>query len=262
MEGPLGLCWTPVFENISLQTILVTYVAMLFSLSVHEASHATAAYWLEDDTARRLGRMTLNPIAHMDLLGTVILPLLGMFSGWRVLGWAKPVPVDPRNLTRKYSQRVGMAMVAGAGPGSNLLQSLLFIPILALVVRSLTPDVAAIRMDVLFGAMYANAEAFHRVGQWSPAQILMLMLLGRLVTINVGLALFNLLPVGPLDGASIIRGFLPWRWLPAFDKAQPTISIILLIAFFMGAMKYVLGPLFFLAERFYIEPFARLVLGV
>ncbi len=81
------------FDNIQIATVLVTYVAVLFALSVHEAAHATAAYLLEDDTAQRMGRMTLNPIAHMDLLGTLILPLLGMLTGARVLGWAKLVPV-------------------------------------------------------------------------------------------------------------------------------------------------------------------------
>jgi len=250
-----------VFENISFQTVLVSYVAVLFSLSVHEASHATAAYWLEDDTARRLGRMTLNPIAHMDLLGTLILPLLGMLSGWRVLGWAKPVPVDPRNLTRKFTQRVGMAFVASAGPGSNLLLSFLFLPILCLVIRAWTPDVAFLRENIFKAAMYANAEAFHRAGGWSPGEVLTMMLLGRLVIINLGLAIFNLLPVGPLDGASIVRGFLPWRWLPTFDRIQPTISIILLIGFFVGFIGYLLWPFFYLAERFYLTPLSRLFLG-
>jgi Zn-dependent protease len=93
-----------VFDSISIPTILVSYVALLFSLSVHEASHATAAYLLEDDTAARLGRMTLNPLAHMDLLGTFVFPLLGMVSGFPFIGWAKPVPVDPRNLTRRFTR--------------------------------------------------------------------------------------------------------------------------------------------------------------
>jgi Zn-dependent protease len=261
MEGPFGLIGILLFDHISFQSILITYVAMLFALSVHEASHATAAYLLEDDTARRLGRMTLNPLAHIDPLGTVILPILGMVSGWRVLGWAKPVPVDGSRLTRRMPQRVAMAIVASAGPGSNLLQSLIFIPILALVVRANSPYYLNAQINVLQGAMFADAEAFHAVGHWSQGQIFALMLLGRLVIVNVGLAIFNLLPVGPLDGASIIRGFLPWRWLPHFDKAQPTISIVLLILFFLGAMRYVLGPLFWAAEQYYIEPFARLFFG-
>lgn len=247
-------------EKIPVATILVSYVAMLFSLSVHEASHAGAAYLLEDDTAKRLGRLTLNPIAHMDLLGTVILPLVGMVTGFRVLGWAKPVPVDARNLTRRFRQRVAMAMVAGAGPGSNLVLSMIFLPILALIIRLEFPP--EIRERVFYAAMGLPVERFLSSGELSVAQVFTLTMLGRLVIINVGLALFNLLPVGPLDGASILRGFLPWRWLPTFDKVQPTISIILLVMFLLGWIGFILGPFFWVADTFYIQPYARLILGV
>jgi Zn-dependent protease len=247
-------------DKIPLATVLVSYVAMLFSLSVHEASHAAAAYYLEDDTAKQLGRMTLNPIAHIDLLGTVILPLIGMFTGVRVLGWAKPVPVDPRNLTRKFRQRIAMAMVAGAGPGSNLLLSFIFLPILALIIRLQFP--AEIREQIFYASMGLPVEKFLGSGQFGVLEVFALTMLGRLVIINVGLALFNLLPVGPLDGGSILRGFLPWRWLPTFDRIQPTISIILLVMFFIGFIGIILEPLFFVANNFYIQPYARLILGV
>lgn len=247
-------------EKIPLATILVSYVAMLFSLSVHEASHAAAAYYLEDDTAKRLGRLTLNPIAHIDLLGTVILPLIGMFTGFRVLGWAKPVPVDPRNLTRKFRQRVAMAMVAGAGPGSNLVLSMIFLPILALIIRLGFP--AEIREQIFYATMGLPVEKFLGSEQFSVLEVFCMTMLGRLVIINVGLAIFNLLPVGPLDGGSILRGFLPWRWLPTFDRIQPTISIILLVMFLLGFIGFILGPLFWVADTFYIRPFARLILGV
>ncbi len=248
------------FDNLPIASVLVTYVAMLFSLSVHEASHAAAAYVLEDDTAKRLGRLTLNPIAHIDLLGTVILPLIGMFTGFRVLGWAKPVPVDPRNLTRKFRQRVAMAMVAGAGPASNLLLSLLFLPILAIFIRVEFP--VEIREGIFYSAMGLPVERFLGSGKLSTLHVFTLTMLGRLVIINVSLAIFNLLPVGPLDGASILRGFLPWRWLATFDRIQPTISIVLLVMFLFGFIGIILGPFFYLADTFYIGPFSRLILGV
>lgn len=247
-------------DTIPLATILVSYVAMLFSLSVHEASHAAAAYLLDDDTAKRLGRLTLNPVAHIDLLGTVILPLIGMFTGFRVLGWAKPVPVDPSNLSRKFRQRVAMAMVAGAGPGSNLVLSLIFLPILALIIRLEFP--AELREQIFYAAMGLPVEKFLGTDKFSVLEVFTLTMLGRLVIINVGLAIFNLLPVGPLDGGSILRGFLPWRWLPTFDRIQPTISIILLVMFLLGFIGFILGPLFFVADTFYIRPYARLILGV
>jgi len=249
------------FANIPFATILVSYVALLFALSVHEASHATAAYLLEDDTAARRGRMTLNPIAHIDILGTLILPLLGMVSGLPVIGWAKPVPVDPSRLTRRFRARVGYAMVAGAGPASNLLQSLLFLVILCVIVRFAFPGDPRVKVDFIFETMMESVESFLKVGRLSTGQIFAITLLGRLVIINLALAVFNLLPFGPLDGAGILRGFLPYRWLPTFDRIQPAMSIVILVLFLVGAMKYILLPFFWVAQNFYLEPLIRLILG-
>ena len=246
------------FDNLSLPTILVSYVALLFSLSVHEASHATAAYLLEDDTAASLGRMTLNPIAHIDLLGTVIFPLLGMVTGFPFIGWAKPVPVDPRKLTRKFTQRVGYALVASAGPASNLIQAGVFLGIMFLVVKAVVP-VPELEYRVFVRALLVGKVESLQVLQLGTTATLFLALLGRLVLINVGLALFNLLPMGPLDGAGILRGFLPWRWLPKFDRIQPWMGGILIVLALTGLLGYVIGPVFGLV--FYgIEIVARLIL--
>jgi len=247
-----------VFDSLSIPTILVSYVALLFSLSVHEASHATAAYLLEDDTAARLGRMTLNPLAHMDLLGTFVFPLLGMATGFPFIGWAKPVPVDPRKLTRRFTQRVGYAFVASAGPASNLIQAVLFLGIMLLVVKAVVP-VPEMEFRVFARALLAGKVESLQVLQLGTTTTLFLALLGRLVLINIGLALFNLLPMGPLDGAGILRGFLPWRWLPKFDRIQPWMGGILIVLALTGLLGYVLGPVFGLV--FYgIELVARLVL--
>ena len=246
------------FDNISIPTILVSYVALLFSLSVHEASHATAAYLLEDDTAARLGRMTLNPLAHMDPLGTFLFPLLGMATGFPFIGWAKPVPVDPRKLTRRFTQRVGYAFVASAGPASNLVQALVFLAVMLLVVKGVAP-VPEMEFRVFARSLLAGRVESLQVLQLGTTTTLFLALLGRLVLINIGLALFNLLPMGPLDGAGILRGFLPWRWLPKFDRVQPWMGGILIVLALTGLLGYVLGPVFGLV--FYgIELVARLVL--
>lgn len=250
------------FDHIQIATILVTYVAVIFALSVHEAAHATAAYLLEDDTARRMGRMTLNPLAHMDLVGTVVLPLLGMVTGARVLGWAKPVPVDASRLTRRFTARVGYAMVAAAGPASNMLQSLVFLILLTFVIRYAVPVEPVERMMLLRASMGAPVEAFLREPTFSAVSVLAMTLLGRLVIINIGLAIFNLLPFGPLDGAGILRGFLPYQMLPTFDRVQPAITIVLLILFLIGVMGPMLSPFFTVAERFYLLPLGRLLLGV
>ena len=246
------------FDNLSLPTILVSYVALLFSLSVHEASHAAAAYLLEDDTAASLGRMTINPLAHIDLLGTVIFPLLGLATGFPFIGWAKPVPVDPRKLTRKFTQRVGYALVACAGPASNLIQALLFLGLLFGLVKAVAP-VPGVEYRLFVISMNAWKVESLQTLQLGAGITLALALLSRLVIINLGLALFNLLPLGPLDGAGILRGFLPWRWLPKFDRIQPWMGPILIVTALTGLLGYVLGPVFGLL--FYgIEAVARLVL--
>lgn len=246
------------FDNISIPTILVSYVALLFSLSVHEASHATAAYLLEDDTAARLGRMTLNPLAHMDLLGTFVFPMLGLATGFPFIGWAKPVPVDPRKLTRRFTQRVGYAFVASAGPASNLIQAVVFLGIMFLVVKVVAP-VPEMEFRVFARSLLAMRVESLQALHLGTTATLFLALLGRLVIINLGLALFNLLPMGPLDGAGILRGFLPWRWLPKFDRVQPWMGGILIVLALTGLLGYVLGPVFGLV--FYgIEIIARLVL--
>ena len=248
------------FDNISIPTILVSYVALLFSLSVHEASHASAAYFLEDDTARRLGRMTLNPLAHIDPLGTVVFPLLGMATGFPFIGWAKPVPVDPRNLTRRFTQREGYALVAAAGPTSNLILAVIFLAVLLVLVKIIAP-LPSLEFRLFGHALFMRrVETLQALGL-NAGMTLALALTGRLVLINIGLALFNLLPMGPLDGAGILRGLLPWRWLPKFDRIQPWMGGALIVLALTGVLGYVIGPVFGMILTG-IESIARLVLGV
>jgi Zn-dependent protease len=232
-----------VFDSISIPTILVSYVALLFSLSVHEACHATTAYWLKDDTAARLGRMTLNPLAHIDPLGTVVFPLLGMATGFPFIGWAKPVPVDPRNLTRRFSQRGGMAIVSAAGPASNLVLAVLFLALLMILVKVVAPPKAHELNLFVYALLSWKVESLQAL-QLGPAMTLALALSGRLVLINIGLALFNLLPMGPLDGSGILRGLLPWRWLPKYDQIQPWMGGALIVLALTGVLGTVLGPVF------------------
>jgi Zn-dependent protease len=249
-----------VFDNISIPTILVSYVALLFSLSVHEACHASAAYYLEDDTARRLGRMTLNPLAHIDPLGTVVFPLLGMATGFPFIGWAKPVPVDPRNLTRRFTQRGAYALVAAAGPTSNLILAMLFLAVLLVLVKfTALPPVLEFR--VFAQALLARRVESIQAMELGTGMSIALALCGRLVLINIGLALFNLLPMGPLDGSGILRGLLPWRWLPKFDRVQPWMGGVLIVLALTGVLGYVIGPVFVVVLSG-IESVARLVLGV
>ncbi len=231
------------FDSISIPTILVSYVALLFSLSVHEASHATAAYWLEDDTAARLGRMTLNPLAHMDPLGTFVFPLLGMATGFPFIGWAKPVPVDTRNLTKRFTQRGGYALVAAAGPASNLILAVIFMLLLLILVKVIALSPAQGFRTFAQALLARRVESLQAL-ELGTAMTLALALCGRLVLINLGLALFNLLPMGPLDGAGILRGMLPWRWLPKFDRIQPWMGGVLIVLALTGLLGFVIGPVF------------------
>jgi Zn-dependent protease len=247
-----------VFDNISIPTILVSYVALLFSLSVHEASHATAAYWLEDDTAARLGRMTLNPLAHMDPIGTFVFPLLGMITGLPFIGWAKPVPIQPQRFTRRFSMRTGVALVSGAGPASNLVLSLIFLLVTTLGLR-LVEASPMVRWGLFLGAL-GGPEALLRSGS-SSAMALLLSLGGQLILINILLAIFNMLPVGPLDGAGVLQGLLPYRMAQLFDKYRPYMYPVLLLLVFTGMLRYILKPII-LGVYMLLDPAARFLLGV
>lgn len=182
--------------------IVLQYICLLFSLSIHEASHAAMANYWGDPTARLMGRMTLNPIKHADLMGTVILPLFAMISGFSFLfGWAKPVPFNPRNLV---DRRRGPVFIALAGPGSNFLV-LLF-------------SVAALRA-MSFLPMSNTVELF-----------MMTMLF--LMMINAVLLLFNLIPLPPLDGHHVLEYFLPYEMQKQFEKIGPYSLIILFFLVF------------------------------
>lgn len=185
-------------------------IPLLLSLAVHEYAHAWSALRLGDDTAARTGRFTLNPFSHVDLFGTILLPLLGL-----PFGWAKPVPVDPVRFRRDVSMAKGMMITASAGPAANV--------------------VIAVGGSVLLGLLY----------RFSPATILpgrgVGELLNALVGINVNLALFNVLPVPPLDGSRFIDGFLPTRYRPQWERAL-LLSPILLFVVVLFADQIIAAP--------------------
>ena len=158
--------------------ILIEFAIVLLSLTIHEAAHAWTANRLGDPTARQLGRISLNPIVHIDPIGTILLPLLAAYSGLPIIGWAKPVPV---NVYRLRNGRRDFMLVAAAGPLSNIAQAVVG----AVVLRSL-------------------------VGSGVDAELLQKMLFGY-VSINLLLAFFNLVPIPPLDGGNVLAGLLPSR---------------------------------------------------
>ena len=199
-------------------SIVVSVLIVLLSLTVHEAAHAWTADRLGDPTARMLGRISLNPIVHIDLVGTVLLPLIAAFSNLPIIGWAKPVPVDLRRL--RHGRR-DFAVVAAAGPVSNLLQ--------------------ALALAVLFHALPLEGLTLFNLN-WPNV-------VRRAADINVLLALFNLVPVPPLDGGNVLAGVLPPAAAHAFDRLRPFGIIILYALLLTGVLgSLILPPADFLME--------------
>ncbi|MBP9760524.1 MAG: site-2 protease family protein [Candidatus Pacebacteria bacterium] len=209
---------------------LIFYVlALIFSIIIHEVSHGFAAEWLGDPTARLQGRLTLNPIPHIDPIGSVLVPGILVLSGAGFLfGWAKPVPYNPYNLR---DQKWGEAIVAGAGPGVNMLLAVVF----GLVIR--------------FGA-----------GTLSSTFIA---LASVIVLVNIMLAIFNLLPIPPLDGSKILRSALPWRASTAFQRFETMLmsgGIIVTLLILWMILQFI-SPLIHLALEFVFTLITGIPLG-
>ena len=186
-------------------SIAVPIAIVLASLTVHEAAHAWTADRLGDPTARLLGRVSLNPIVHIDPIGTLLLPLLAAVSNLPIIGWAKPVPV---NTSRLRHPRRDFMFIAAAGPASNILLAFL-------------------------GAAAVAATATPSYGS-SP--------LLQFVEINILLAMFNLVPVPPLDGGNVLAGLLPPSAASVLDRVRPFGFIILYAMMFTGVLNALIMP--------------------
>jgi Zn-dependent protease len=203
-----------------LAVAITSFVVLLFSLSFHEAAHAWMASRLGDDTARREGRITLNPVPHIDPLGTLLFPMFQMLTGFAMLGWAKPTPYEPRNFDHRYTMRQGHFLVAAAGPVSNILLAVLFTVALFLIVR------------------FGLAE--------NPQHHPLVMVVAFAVPMNVGLAIFNLVPIPPLDGSKVASYGLPNQMADQYDRVmEPYGFLILMIAIFpiFGGYNSLIGIL-------------------
>jgi Zn-dependent protease len=185
-------------------------IPLILSLTVHEFFHAWTAWRLGDDTAARMGRLTLNPLPHIDFFGTILLPLLGI-----PFGWAKPVPVDVRRIRRGISMAKGNILISSAGPLSNLGLSLVSSVVYALLIR------------------YSPATVRNGAGIGELLEIM--------IVVNVGLAVFNLLPIPPLDGSHVAEALMPYR-LRGLWETFARFSPFLLLAFFFFGRGLLTGP--------------------
>ena len=216
----------------SIGELIISYMALLLAISVHECSHAWTANRLGDPTAKNLGRITLNPIAHIDLIGTVIIPLFIIISGSNFLfGWAKPVPVNPYNLR---NQRKGNLWVSFSGPLSNMA-----LAVIAAVFYHL--------FSFIPRAFFFSPEANSIL---NPLMLIIILT----IQLNIILAVFNLVPVFPLDGSGILMGLLPAEKAILFEKTKPYGFLILLFLLYTGVLGTILGPIYYIFIKLLMIP--------
>lgn len=216
--------------NIAL--IATQLIVILFAITIHEASHGWAANKLGDPTAMMLGRVTLNPVAHIDPFGTILLPLLMVIMRAPPFGWAKPVPVNPLNLRNPKKDNL---LISAAGPVSNIS--------------------AAILAGVLFKVLVATRPttlyelgAVFRGGSISSPFGGLAVILYFTVLLNVFLAVFNLIPIPPLDGSGILLGLVSEEWAQKVEQLRPFGFIIVLAMLWLGILELILRPIYYIIE--------------
>ena len=196
-----------------LERVITYSVPIIFSIPFHEMAHGWMAYRLGDPTAKNMGRLTLNPIPHIDLMGTVILPILMIVLRGPVFGWAKPVPFNPHNFHRHIDIRKGTMWVALAGPVSNFLLAFIFSFIYVLTIRFAHSSFAFILEPIS-----SVAEAF--------------------IAVNLILAVLNLIPIPPLDGSKVVMRFLPVKFYNLYMGLERYGMIIVIILIISGGLSF------------------------
>jgi Zn-dependent protease len=200
--------------DIDIARVFIAFVVLLFSLTVHESAHAWTADRLGDPTARLLGRVSLNPIVHADPIGTVLFPLLALIGGVPLIGWAKPVPVHTSRLRRPRRDYV---LVAAAGPISNVL--------------------VAVAASLTLAALPVSPVRLGEPNVSAPVAVL----LSMAIQINVLLAVFNMIPIPPLDGGNVLSGLLPRSLGAWFDQLRPYGFLLLYALMLTGGLNYLVA---------------------
>lgn len=193
-------------------SLLISIPGVLIAITFHEFAHGFAAYKLGDDTAKMEGRLSLNPLDHLDPVGTLML----LFAGF---GWGKPVHVNPRNYTRKISMEKGEAIVSIAGPLMNFVLAIIF--------------------SIIYCAIYKFAETAFLA---STTGTVIMTLISATISINVGLGVFNLIPLPPLDGSKVITPFLPYNAKQFFINNEKIFYIIFVVIWITGFAGIIISP--------------------
>ncbi len=201
--------------DINFAQIFIALIVLLFSLTVHEMAHAWTADRLGDPTARLLGRVSLNPMVHADLIGTIVFPLVAMVSGAPLIGWAKPVPVNAKRLGHP---RRDFIYVAAAGPASNMVMALTAALVLAVIPVS-PQTLGEPNVSVPLAAILSQA-----------------------MRLNVLLAVFNMVPIPPLDGGNVLAGLLPYSLAVLFNRLRPYGFLLLYALILSRGFEYIVEP--------------------
>ncbi|HKS42233.1 MAG TPA: site-2 protease family protein [Blastocatellia bacterium] len=220
-------------EKVNFGNLIIYLIALIFSLSFHEAAHAWTSEKFGDDTGRLEGRITLNPLPHIDPIGTLLFPIIGFFSNFPLLGFAKPVNTNPLRWRDKTKANI---WVSAAGPISNFILAIVaFIIIKVLVLNQAMMLFGGDEFSIVIPAVSGDQSTYLE----PLAKLISIMLI-----LNVSLGVFNFIPIPPLDGSHVLESVLPYEQAQAFAQFRPYGMILLYALLLLGVFRYIINPVF------------------
>jgi Zn-dependent protease len=217
--------------NFDIANFIIWFVVLIFSLSFHEAAHAWTSEKFGDSTGRYQGRITLNPRAHIDPIGTILIPIINYFTGFPLLGWAKPVQTNPRMWRDKRKANI---LVSAAGPVSNLILA--------------SASFFIIKVLMIGGVVGVGGHSIYQIvipkALESSFMTPLSVLLSVILILNVALCVFNLLPIPPLDGSHVLEEFLPYEAARIYEQLRPYGFLVLMAFLLFGVLGFIFSPIY------------------